>query len=174
MKNKFLISLGLVLAAASAPAFAEGAGFVRGEIGNTDMKVGNVKDDASSYGVRGGYFFTPNIGLEGFYSRYGKVEGGGKVDGYGAGLVGKYNFGGAAHTGAYISGRAGMVRTKFSARLGGFGFSDDDTTAYVGIGGGYDFNRNFGIGLNYERQEPKFNGVRLKMETLMASAEYRF
>jgi opacity protein-like surface antigen len=172
MDKKFMVALGLLLATVSTNAMAEeGMGFIRGEVGSTKMKAVGESGSETSFGARGGYFFNANFGAEGFYTNYGDDDGA-KVDGFGAGLIGKHNFGGVAHTGGYISGRAGVARTKLS--VSGLG-SVSETAGYVGIGGGYDFSRNLGIGLNYDYQQPKFGDVvRVKLETVTFSVEYRF
>src|SRR3546814_5209348 len=62
----------------SAMANRADSGFVRIEAGNTDAELEfdgqSASDDDSSYSIRGGYYFSPNWAVEGFYSRYGESE----------------------------------------------------------------------------------------------------
>jgi OmpA-OmpF porin, OOP family len=172
--------LALVLASAALPTLAAegGAGFIRAEAGRTDLEVAGAKGDDTGYNLRGGYFFTPNFGVEGFYARYGSDSDGDvrvKADGFGAGVIGKTNFGEAAYSGFFVSGRAGVARSKLDVRVSGVGSaSDTDTNFYAGIGVGYDFSRNFGLSLNYDYQKPKVFDTRFKVETTTLGVEYRF
>lgn len=168
-----------LLLAATAPAMADaGKGFVRAEAGRTDFTAYGDSTHDTAAGIRGGYYFNQNFGIEGFYTRYGsdtidllRVE----ADGFGVGVFGKTNFGDDAYSGFYVSGRAGVAHSRLDIRLRGFGSEDDtDTVPYVGVGVGYDFNHNFGLGLNYDWQEPKVFDTRFKVETMTLSAEYRF
>lgn len=170
--------LSMAALAALAASADEGAGFVRVEGGRTDFKVEGVEGDDTSYGVRGGYYFTPSFAVEGFYTRYGEDSddlGRLKAQGIGAGVVGKTNFGAEPYHGFYVSGRAGVVRSNLDVEVTGLGSADDsDTNYYAGVGAGYDFNRNFGVGINYDYQEPKVFDSRFKLETWSANLEYRF
>lgn len=175
--NKILLAL--VLVGTAAPALAkDGAGFVRVEAGRTDLTVGGATGEDSGFSLRGGYFFNPNFGVEGFYARYGEDSADGisiKAHGFGAGVIGKANFGEAPYTGFYVNGRAGVAQSKLDLRVRGGGSADaTDTTYYVGAGVGYDINRNFGLSLNYDYQKPKLFGTSFKLETLTLGAEYRF
>src|SRR3546814_9715328 len=57
----------------SAMANRADYGFVRIEAGNIDAELEfdgqSASDDDSSYSIRGGYYFSPNWAVEGFYSR---------------------------------------------------------------------------------------------------------
>lgn len=175
--NKTLLAM--VLAFTAAPAFAnEGAAFIRAEAGRTDLTVDGVEGDDTGISVRGGYFFNQNFAVEGFYANYGEDSDGGariKADGYGVGVVGKANFGEAPYTGFFINGRAGVAKNTLDVRVAGLGSVDDtDTNYYIGVGGGYDFNRNVGISVNYDYQKPKVFDTRFKVETLTVGVEYRF
>src|SRR3546814_14437672 len=76
--------------------------------------------------MRGGYYFSPNWAVEGFYSRYGESEyfagpeSGASLElsGFGAGIVGKKNFGDDG-LGFYLGGRAGIVASKFDIEVSG-------------------------------------------------------
>jgi len=195
MKYQFGFALTLALASLSASAQAvEGAGgFIRVEAGKGDFDVAGKgfsafgantsvrgSDHDNSFSMRGGYFFNTYMGVEGFYSNYGEVNGedrigvisGGaepveyvsfnrvaeKVTAIGLGVVSKTDFGGD-NRGVYINGRAGFVRAKTDVRWTSFSYvedwhttelSDTSTKPYVGVGLGYDFTPNFGLSLNYD------------------------
>ena len=117
MKKNLIVAVGLVLAGLSAPVLAQGNGFIRGEVGRSDVDFsvdgGSASDDDTSWGVRGGYWFNPNFAVEGFYTHAYKTSFNDGFDNYtlrlhgaGVGVVGKKNFGGA-HQGFFIGGRAG-------------------------------------------------------------------
>lgn len=183
------LTLALAVAGLSSNAFAaEGAGmFLRAEAGVSEGTVRSANkshesETDSTYGVRGGYFFTKSFAVEAFYTNYyDKSEGGvdTKATGYGVGIVGKSYLTDSRDTGFYIDGRIGLARTKLEGALDGLGSTDlTKTRAYIGGGAGYDFNRNMGVSLNYVYHDsidlpaPLNNEVRF--ETLTAAFEYRF
>lgn len=169
------LSLAAALAAVSTSAFAaDGAGaFVRGEIGSTDGQLNGTSQNDTAYAIRGGYNVNEYFGVEAFYGDYyGKnllsldLE----AKGYGVGLVGKYRFG--DDKGFFIDGRAGFARTTLSAD----GFDFEKTVPYAGLGVGYDINNNYGITLNYVRQNAikPAPALKVELETLSLGFEYRF
>lgn len=184
--KKIAILATLLAASACAPALAyESGGFVRAEAGNSkfelDGDAGSAESDDTSFGVRGGYYFNPFFAVEGFYARYGEDDSDGTevtLDGFGAGVVGKYNFG-PNYDGFYISARAGMARINTDVAVDGVGSADaGDTTGYLGVGVGYDFSYNFGVGLNYDYAKPTYQlsdlDVDVKLTTATLDLEYRF
>lgn len=193
MDKLAMLAGALALGGACAPALAfDSGGFVRAEAGNTDIEVQvdglSSQDDDTSVNLRGGYYFNPFIAVEGFYGRYAKQSNplaDSTLDGFGAGVVGKYNFG-PNYDGFYVSGRAGIARVSIDVEGKSFGevssidWDDDATTAYLGLGVGYDFNGNFGLGLNYDHAEPSFTlpgggpDVGYTLKTVSLSVEYRF
>ena len=178
MNKSVLLASALVLSGLSSSAFAAEGWFVRGEAGNTNIEIDDADGDDDTYGVRGGYFFTPNVAVEGFYTNYGDDSGDGvsaKLSGFGAGVVGKKNFGPDAHTGFFISGRAGVVQIETKVRVDGVGSAKDDSTkGYVGVGVGYDFTNNFGLSLNYDYAQADVFDVDAKLKTATFGIEYRF
>lgn len=168
----------------SALAYESG-GFFRAEIGNSTFDVGgdagSADSDDTGFGFRGGYYFNPFFGVEGFYSRYGKDDSGGAevtVEGYGAGVFGKYNFG-ADYDGFYVGGRAGIARISTDIDIDGLGGSDaHDTVPYFGVGVGYDFAYDMGVGLNYDVASPSYDAggldIDVDVETVSLDFEYRF
>ncbi|MGY0505848.1 outer membrane beta-barrel protein [Luteimonas sp. e5] len=195
-----LATTALVAATASTGAFAQSTGqiFVRGEMGRTHLSnrddSGKLKDN--SVVLRGGYMFTPNVGIEGFYGRYygkthrvGVFDNDNSIDGFGVGAVGKVRFGDqAADTGWFGSGRVGVMRSSYDATVTGTVDGVDvrnsrtthSTQPYVGVGVGYDFTPNMGVSVNYDyfrgdvRVPTTSEKLRYNARTLAAGFEYRF
>ena len=188
MKKIAIAAAMLAATTCCAPALAyESGGFVRLEAGNTEFEVSSEglsgDSDDNSLGFRAGYYFNPFFALEGFYTRYGDDDSGGvktTLDGFGAGAVGKYNFG-ANYDGFYVGGRAGIARIKTevdASSPGGGGWDAGDTVPYLGVGIGYDFTYNLGVGLNYDYAKPKYEPagaeVDVKLQSVTLDVEYRF
>ncbi len=187
MKKTFVLSAALALAGlSSAASAADSSWFVRGEVGRSHDSVdvsgfGSESDNDTSYSIRGGYWFNPNIAVEGFYSKfYDQTFSDGidtahlELSAIGLGVVGKKNFG-ADGNGFFIDGRAGITRGKVQASVTGFGSgSDTSTKPYVGAGVGYDFSRNFGLSLNYDHHKGSGDGLSVTANTLTLGAEFRF
>ena len=183
--NKLLTLAGaLALAGLSTSAMAQGA-FARVEAGRSHTTAdidgfGGDSDNDTAWSVRGGYFFNDNVAVEGFYTQaYDKSE---FIDGhyvsakataFGLGVVGKKNFG-ADNLGFFIDGRAGIARGKVELALDDASASDTSTKLYYGVGAGYDFTRNFGLSLNWDRLRGAGEGVEVKSNVLTLGAEYRF
>jgi len=186
MKQLALVA-GLALAGLSTPAFADGSGFVRGEVGRSDIDIsvvdfGSASDKDTAWGIRGGYWFNPNIAIEGFYSQlYSTTVDDGfdtyraKLHAVGLGLVAKKNFGGN-HTGFFISGRGGVARGVVTLEIDGDVEDAEASSAkpYFGVGAGYDFSERFGLSLNYDRMKGDGEGVDVTAKTLTLGVEARF
>ncbi|MDO4709932.1 MAG: porin family protein [Pseudomonadota bacterium] len=173
--------------------------FVRGEVGRYHVSsrdgLGHLKDN--SFVLRGGYMFTPNIGVEGLYGRYysksykfAGFDYNHDLDGYGIGAVGKVRFGDqSANTGFFGMGRVGYMcssaRTSSRINIDGVRIYRSRTTyvhqPYFGIGAGYDFTPNMGVSVNYDyfrndetRLPSTGEKLRYSHRTLAAGFEYRF
>ena len=185
MKKTLVLSCALALAALSNTALAaEGQGFLRAELGNTDIDVdvaglGSGSLDDTSVGFGGGYWFNKNFAIEGNYTLlYNKEEDGTDYDLYtlGVGVVAKKNFG-ANGTGFFIGGRAGIARMTAQVREDEFDVVDDEhsTKPYYGINVGYDFNESWGLSLNYDRRQGDFDsGYDVDADTVSVGGEWRF
>ena len=189
MKKEMMLLSGLVLALAATPAMA--GGFIRGEIGRSDVNidvdgVGNDSDNDTSYSIRGGYFFNHNFAVEGFYSSFydksvefddgagGTVDVDGKLSGIGLGIVGKTDLGND-QTGFFVMGRAGIMRGEIEASATGLGSdSESSTKPYFGVGLGYDFSPKLGLSLNWDQQKGSGDGVSVTARTLALGLEARF
>jgi predicted porin len=179
-KKTRVLASAFALAALSSTAFAaDGSWYVRGEAGKSRLSVEDFSghDNDTTYGVRGGYWFTPNFATEAFYTRFGHDAADGasaKIDGFGVGVVGKKNFG-PDNSGFFVDGRAGVLRADTSVRVAGLGSdSDHSTKPYVGVGAGYDFSKAFGVSLNYDYNKADAFGEGVTARTLTLGGEYRF
>lgn len=193
-------ALGAAMLPLSAMANRPGSWFIRAEAGDTkhdiDFREAGGKDDDNdtSFSLRGGYYYTPNFGFEFFYTDFGGYEsddvvvtfpdgseqfGKGTVEtaGIGAGIYAKKNFG-QDDLGFYVSGRAGVIHAKTEFKGPGVDTDDSWNNAYAGVGVGYDFNPNFGLGLSYDyaQGKPDFYSAetKIKLQTLSLGLEYRF
>lgn len=180
MKQALLFVAALAAASLSTSAFAgEGSGgFLSAEVGNTNLSIPGFGDDNdTAYGVRGGYFFNANWGVEGFYTQLGDESVGGvnvDMDSYGVGLVGKKNMDGP-HSGFFIGGRVGVARTSVDISIDGLGSaSDSSNRVYIGASAGYDFNKNLGLSLNVNHHRPQVFDETLRVTTTTLALEYRF
>ena len=172
----------LGMASSGAMAVEAGSGFVAGEFGYSQVDVdldgvGSDQDDDRMFAVRGGWWFTPNLAVEGFYTNlydYSETGYSAELDGWGLGLVARKNFG-ADDNGFYLQGRAGIFRADGRAEEVGFvDISGNSTKPYFGVGLGYDFSRNVGLGLNYTVYRADFDDLSVDSRTLSAVLELRF
>jgi hypothetical protein len=183
MKKTLILACALALAGVSNVALATeaGTGFVRAEVGNTDVDFdidgfGSASDNDTSYSVRGGYYFNPNFAVEAHYSNlYDQSESGSsiKLSSFGVGVVGKKNLG-ANDSGFFFSGRAGVENVKGEVDDGFDSASDNSTNLYYGVGAGYDFNEMFGLSLNYDFRQADFEGIDADAGTISVGGEVRF
>jgi len=193
--------------ASAAAADANGAFFVNAGVGQAQYHVGRTNDlgfrldDKDTAGaLRFGYAWRVapafDLGVEGGYADLGKLVAkysdgtiSSKSDlgatGWLLGANGKYHF--EKH--AYVSARAGWFRSKEKLEASGFdvahgqslghaGTDGEGNGWYGGVGVGYDFARNFSMGLNYDNYHVKarLEGVTsaVNVGVFSLSAEYRF
>jgi len=181
MKKTLILSCALALAGMSSAAFA-GQGYIRGEIGRSNIDVtapgfSESGDDTSAV-FGGGYWFNPNFAIEGHLGTLSNtaLDDGTDADlvTLGAGIAAKKNFG-PDNSGFFIGGRAGIARMTAQIR-DGLNVEEDESSVkpYFGVNAGYDFNPNFGLSLNFDRRTGEFNGVDFDVDSLMLGGEYRF
>lgn len=173
----------LLLASGGAVAAQGAHPFLRVEAGRSDQSAsingfgGSLSDNDNAYSLRGGYFFNPNFAVEAFYSNlYDKSENNASLKGtaVGLGIVGKYNFA-PDQNGFFIDGRTGFAWGKIDAQVGSI--NDDSLSSvkpYAGLGGGYDFNDNMGVSLNWDYLKASDDGISVTTRSLTAGFEYRF
>ncbi|MEO5829432.1 MAG: outer membrane beta-barrel protein, partial [Rhodanobacter sp.] len=169
--NKTLIALALATAGVFAvPAvFAQnaptqnGGWFINGNIGQTSINHGAYNDNATGYGINGGYRWSlsPSValGAEVGYNDLGNIhaknifnsnpviqDGKSQLHGWTAGVNGHFN----VSPNWYVSARTGIYGWQ------GHGLSNDanpvrkgldDTSWYAGAGLGYDFSNNASVGI---------------------------
>ena len=51
---------------------------------------------------------------------------------------------------------------------------ESSTKPYYGVNVGYDFNRRWGLSLNYDRRQGDFSGVDVDVDTISLGGEFRF
>lgn len=147
----------LGFATVSTAAHADGSGgvFVNADLGRADP---NERDLGSGnfWGINAGYRWQigPDVklGVEGGYTSFGDFDirgysGSLKIDGWTVGANLHYNF----TPNWYLGARLGVLRADLSGHVSGFSAEDSGTGEYGGLGVGYDFSRNAGLGLNYTR-----------------------
>jgi len=189
MKHTTLAILALAGAALSPTAFAQA--YVGGSIGQSRVDLdcsGTTTCDRSdtAFKLFGGYMFTPNIGVEGVYYNQGKARLTGtdpllgnvavdyKGDGFGA-----YVLGVAPFDRFSVFGKIGLVSAKIkgdasSSVLGTASASDRSTNLGWGIGAGYDFSKNLGARLEFERVRVEFQGDKNDADLVTIGVVYRF
>ena len=201
MRNT-LIALSIAAAfAASAPALAQdntgnagntdnGGFFINGNAGHSNIISARNSGSDTGYALDGGYRWSLSpqfaLGAEVGYNDLGNVHlknafnsqpvvspGKASLHGWTAGATAHYNF----TPNWYVSGRAGLYAWR------GEGLSSDpfpvdehrtDNGYFGGAGFGYDFNRNFGLGLAYDYYHAKKDNLNLSTNLVSVNAEYRF
>jgi OOP family OmpA-OmpF porin len=168
---KELIAASLVVAAGALSSTVMAQGYIGVGIGQSDFKVdcaGTTSCDKKDTGAKvyGGYMFAPNFGVEAAYFDLGKAKATGsepdigsfsasiKADGYalyGVAMAPLDNFNVYAKLGvASVKGKA-----EVSGSLGSLSHSQRHTGFAWGVGAGYEFTKNFGLRLEYERFKMK-------------------
>ena len=193
--------------ASAAAADANGAFFINAGVGQSQYHVGHTDglgyklDDKDTAGaLRVGYAWHVangfDLGVEGGYADMGKLVAKANdgvsfakselaAKGWLLGGNGKYRF----DRNWYVSARAGWFRSeqKLKAFAGdaqtgttqAYGSTDGEGDGwYGGVGVGYDFAPNFGMGLNYDNYhaKAKIEGISTSgnVGVFSLSAEYRF
>lgn len=184
MKTHLILAATLA-ACATAPVFAAdgSGGYIRAEIGQSDIDIDfngwSESDDDTSFVFSGGYWFNRNFAIEGHVGTLYTEYLGNDVDldlvTIGIGVAAKHSFG-LDGTGFFIGGRAGIARITAQLREDDWDVIDDEhsTKPYFGASIGYDFNRRFGLSLNWDRRQADFDGVDLDIDTLGIGGEFRF
>jgi OmpA-OmpF porin, OOP family len=181
-----LAILGLASAMAfTGPAFAQDTGFyVGGALGQTSFDVDcagttSCDDEDSSWKIFGGYQFNKNLALEFGYADLGEATA--------SVLVPPFTANGALEATVWelvavgslpiadrfsIFGKIGLYRadTDLNVTVPGLGSaseSDSNTDLTFGVGARYDFTRNLGVRLEWQRYQDvggEFAGVTLESD----------
>ena len=170
--RKVLVASGLALSGLLAATQASAQAFVGGSFGKSDIDSeitdglitsGSVDGKDTGFKVFGGYMFNRHFGVEGAYVDLGEVSYSG--DFFGAPVTGgKVEVSGVniAALGSYpiteqfsVFGKIGLFiwDVEASDTTGGVPFSakEDGTDISFGVGLGYNFTRNLGVRLEWER-----------------------
>lgn len=170
--RKVLLASGLALSGLLAATQASAQAFVGGSFGKSDIDSeitdglitsGSVDGKDTGFKVFGGYMFNRHFGVEGAYVDLGEVSYSG--DFFGAPVTGgKVEVSGVniAALGSYpiteqfsVFGKIGLFiwDVEASDTTGGVPFSakEDGTDISFGLGLGYNFTRNLGVRLEWER-----------------------
>lgn len=148
ISRKALIALlaGSLFSVAAQAAPAAQSGYVGAKIGQfmlDDDGTDNL-DDATAFGVYGGYYFTPNYGMEAEFaasedadiSAYG-INGEYNVKAFGIYGTARYDF---PTNPIFVKGKLGAVVAETEVSVLGYSDSSTDTDLAVGIGAGVAVN----------------------------------
>jgi OmpA-OmpF porin, OOP family len=174
MKKQFLV-LGL-LAAMTAPAFAEGA-YVFGDLGQSTLNASDsesgwkLSKDDTTVGIGAGYSINKNFAVELGYRDYGSVTffDDVKLEGTAiqASAIGKLPVSDVVD----VYGRLGLARVTYEASGGGESGSDTKTKALFGVGASYALSDKFSLRAEYGRHAEWDD---LYASTLTVGAVYNF
>lgn len=201
MKLKRVLAGSLIFAAGSLFNAAFAQGYIGASIGQSDFKIDcaglttcDTKD--TGYKLFGGYMFTPNLGIEGGWVDLGKAKGTGDVDvDTGEGIIVVPATAELKSSGLFLAGiaaapigsgsvfaKVGLSNLKSEVTVSALGASDSTSTrhtdVFYGIGAGYNFTKNFGMRVEWERFRIKYSdGVeefKDNVDLLSIGVTYRF
>jgi opacity protein-like surface antigen len=192
--NKKILALSLIAAAAAVPAasFAAppGNAFISGQIGQSTLQGMSASNDtATGSAFMGGYRWDINpqfqLGAEAGYANIGKFSDSyygtnvdAKLDGWLVGATGKLNFTPnwfMSFEGGYFGARQRASGSTFVAgNLVSASQSHTKGSWYTGVGFGYDFSNNVGLGLNYNYFADKDGQLDLSSNMVSLRMEVRF
>jgi len=189
MKRTLLSALLVAAGTLSSAAMAQG--YVGVGIGRSSVNVdctGTLTCDKTDTASKlfGGYMFSPNFGIEGAYYNQGKVHATFATDTTGAASaefkgdgLGLYALGVAPFDKFSVFGKIGAVSanvkgTAISATLGSGSVSERHTGVGWGIGAGYEFSKNLGGRLEWERVRVEFSGEKFDADLVTLGLLYRF
>ena len=181
----------------SQAADGNGGFFINGSIGDASTNEGEYDDSDTGYQFNGGYrwAFSPEFafGIEGGYTDLGSYSPNDIViinpgpiltlqdaesNGWTLGVNALWGLGESW----YISGRTGIYfadikgdyisNTVGSAGIARVDDSSDDW--YAGLGFGYNFSNNFGLGLSYDWYNAGADHLNLNAEMFSVTGEFRF
>ena len=157
-KTLLALAAGSLLSMGAQAAVSYGNGYtgqpyVGAKVGQFDIDR-NGADDATAYGVYGGYNFDPNFGMEAEFVGSDDADyKGGDIDAktYGAYGTYRYQF---PNTGLYAKGKLGVARTEIDSSNTTFAadsYKTKDTSLAGGVGLGYSVNPNFSVEAEYDK-----------------------
>ena len=149
--------------------FTPGSGYVELGLGRTnyelDKGLGNFtsEDNSTSYVVRGGGFFSPNLGVEVGYTDYGWVSNAGgttRAKGINFSLVGKYPASPALNLIGKVGSTYSYTKVSSNASSGIVAGTNKDFGLALGVGVQYMINPQWSAVVQYEAQNMTFAGDR--------------
>ncbi len=195
MRSKHLLTIALAtggLFATAAHADQTNGWFVNGSAGTAHYKatvdgLGSGTDNNTAFILNAGWRDQGILGFEAGYTNLGSStakDGYGdrfkvKADGWTVGLNGHFNF----NDHWYVSARAGGFVWKLKATLsvnnGSFGSatyrdSMQSLDWYGGVGTGYDFDKHWSVGANFDYYKMNKHGYDIGSRIFSISGEYRF
>jgi OOP family OmpA-OmpF porin/outer membrane immunogenic protein len=197
--NKKALALALAASAVALPVLSQaqsadqgnGGFFVNGQVGRSSLDKGIYNDNDTGYGANVGYRWAINpsvaLGVEGGYTKLGSFDpkisgdlgapiGRADVKGWNLGVTGHFNL----TPNWYVSARGGYFRGDVqgyylnSVVEGPVHVDSTSNKYYAGAGFGYDFSRNFSVGLNYDYYKTDKDGLKFDPDLISVSGEYRF
>lgn len=150
-KKWFAAMLGAAAMAVSAAAVAQQAGtgwYAGAQIGNAEV----FDEDDTAWKVFGGYQINPTFSAEVGYTNLGEVDvPGGSAEATAFEFLGLAKFPLGNQFSIYGLAGLAMVEVDVSGPLSSA--SDDSTELTYGIGGQFDFSRNMGVRLQWQRYD---------------------
>ena len=149
--------------------FTPGSGYAELGLGRTnyalDKGLGNFasEDNSTSYIVRGGGFFSPNLGVEVGYTDYGWVSNAGgttRAKGINFSLVGKYPASPAVNLLGKVGSTYSYTKVSSDAASGIVAGTNKDFGLALGVGVQYMINPQWSAVVQYEAQNMTFAGDR--------------
>ncbi len=154
---------------ATMMGFTPGSGYAELGLGRTnyalDKGLGNFasEDNSTSYIVRGGGFFSPNLGVEVGFTDYGWVSNAGgttRAKGINFSLVGKYPASPAVNLIGKVGSTYSYTKVSSDASSGIVAGTNKDFGLALGVGVQYMFNPQWSAVVQYEAQNMTFAGDR--------------
>ena len=197
MKSTFLasavIAAGLIAIPVTSHAQDKGGFFVNGSVGQANLNEGIYDGSNTGYDVNVGYRWAlaPEfaLGIEGGYADLGSYTAKSNINypttgpalhkadisGWTLGVNGRWTVAEAW----YISGRTGLFSADVKGNYYGAGnvpyYVDGSSSDwYAGLGFGYDFSNNFGLGLSYDWYNAGKNDLNLNTGLFSVTGEVRF
>ncbi len=184
-KSIFSLALAALLAAPGLALAHQGL-YVDGAVGRASVDDLGIDDNDTGFRIGAGWRFVENFGAEIGFVDLGKLEDdvaiGGltnsvESDGMYIGVSGRLPLTDEA-AGFFLSARAGMffwdaegrIRTGTTSSL----LDESNNDFYLGIGGGYDFNEQFGVSLSYDRYKVSDGRADFDYDMIGVTGEVRF
>ena len=174
----------------SQAADGNGGFFINGSIGDASTNEGIYDDSDTGYQFNGGYrwAFSPEFafGIEGGYTDLGSFSSDVPVINPGPVLQDSESSGWTLGVNAlwglgeswYISGRTGMyfadIKGDYIGPAGVARIDESSDDWYAGLGFGYNFSNNFGLGLSYDWYNAGVDDLNLNAEMFSLTGEVRF